>query len=177
MSRAGTVTIARLLGLLAQTIGHPDLAVSHFEDALAFSREAGYRPELAWTSYDYATFLRTRRRENRALALVREARSICEELGMRPLMERVNSLLENTESEPPKRTKCPADLTERQLQVLRLLAKGNTGREIAKELELSERTVERHIAGIYDKKVPATGLRLPPLPSANRSLSIRLCRR
>ena len=37
----------RLLGLLSQTMGSPDLAAEHFEDALAFCRKSGYRPELA----------------------------------------------------------------------------------------------------------------------------------
>ena len=50
-----TVTSAdRLLGLLSQTMGNFDQAVGHFEDALAFCRKAGYRPELAWTCCDYA---------------------------------------------------------------------------------------------------------------------------
>jgi DNA-binding NarL/FixJ family response regulator len=35
--------------------------------------------------------------------------------------------------------------------VLRLLAEGKTTREIAEELVLSERTVERHIADVYGK--------------------------
>ena len=44
----------RLLGLLAETIGRLDQAMTHFEDALAFCRQAGYRPELAWSCHDYA---------------------------------------------------------------------------------------------------------------------------
>ncbi len=42
-------------------------------------------------------------------------------------------------------------LSPRQLQVLRLIAEGKQTREIADELVLSERTVERHIAGVYVK--------------------------
>jgi tetratricopeptide (TPR) repeat protein len=60
-SLAGTVylviSIDRLLGLLAQTMGNLDKAAEHFEDALAFCRRAGYRPELAWTCCDYADVL------------------------------------------------------------------------------------------------------------------------
>ena len=52
------VQIDRLLGLLAHTMGNPDDAAAHFEDALAFCRKAGYRPELAWTCCDYADTLR-----------------------------------------------------------------------------------------------------------------------
>ena len=47
----------RVLGLLAQTMGDLVLASTHFEDALAFCRKAGYRPELAWTCCDYADTL------------------------------------------------------------------------------------------------------------------------
>lgn len=42
-------------------------------------------------------------------------------------------------------------LTERQGQVLALLASGKTNREIAAELVLSERTVERHLADVFGK--------------------------
>jgi pimeloyl-ACP methyl ester carboxylesterase/DNA-binding CsgD family transcriptional regulator len=42
-------------------------------------------------------------------------------------------------------------LSSRQLQVLRMLSEGNRTKEIADELVLSERTVERHIAAVYAK--------------------------
>lgn len=45
----------------------------------------------------------------------------------------------------------PDGLTERQVEVLRLLASGRTNNEIAEELVLSVRTVERHIGNIYGK--------------------------
>ena len=91
----------RLLGLLAHTMGKPDDAVSHFEDALAFCRKAGYRPELAWTCCDYADTLRQRDGEGdreKAVALLDESLAISRELGMRPLMERVLSRREILEA-------------------------------------------------------------------------------
>ncbi|HLF78997.1 MAG TPA: alpha/beta fold hydrolase [Dehalococcoidia bacterium] len=42
-------------------------------------------------------------------------------------------------------------LSSRQLEVLRLIAEGKRTQEIAGALVLSERTVERHIAGVYAK--------------------------
>jgi pimeloyl-ACP methyl ester carboxylesterase/DNA-binding CsgD family transcriptional regulator len=42
-------------------------------------------------------------------------------------------------------------LTPREIQVLRLIARGRSNREIAVDLVLSERTVARHIANIYTK--------------------------
>ena len=52
-----------LLGLLAQTMGTGDLAEEHFEQALTFCRNAGYRARLAWACCDYADVLRERNGE------------------------------------------------------------------------------------------------------------------
>jgi len=43
----------------------------------------------------------------------------------------------------------PDRLSDRQIEVLRLLGLGRTNRQIAESLVLSERTVERHVADIY----------------------------
>jgi len=48
-------------------------------------------------------------------------------------------------------TSRPHGLTERELQVLRLLSGGKTNREIAAELVLSDRTVDRHVSNIFAK--------------------------
>ena len=45
----------------------------------------------------------------------------------------------------------PDDLTERELEVLRLIALGHTNSEIAEQLYLSVRTVESHRAHIQQK--------------------------
>ena len=45
----------------------------------------------------------------------------------------------------------PDGLTAREVEVLRLLAAGRTNDEIAAELVLSVRTVERHVGSIYEK--------------------------
>ncbi len=99
-SRRGTVVppiginYNRMLGFIAQTIGKLEEAMAHFEDALAFCRNAGYRPEYAWSACDYADALLQRNGPDdraKAMSLLDEALSISRELGMRPLMERVLS--------------------------------------------------------------------------------------
>jgi DNA-binding NarL/FixJ family response regulator len=43
------------------------------------------------------------------------------------------------------------ELTDREIEVLRLIAEGKNNREIAAELFLSEGTVKNHVSAIYDK--------------------------
>ena len=45
----------------------------------------------------------------------------------------------------------PGSLSEREAQVLRLLAEGRTNRDIAAALFISEKTVARHVSNIFDK--------------------------
>jgi DNA-binding CsgD family transcriptional regulator len=52
--------------------------------------------------------------------------------------------------EPPTR-RTPGSLSEREAQVIRLLAAGKTNRDIAAALFISEKTVARHVSNIFDK--------------------------
>jgi HD-GYP domain-containing protein (c-di-GMP phosphodiesterase class II)/DNA-binding CsgD family transcriptional regulator len=52
---------------------------------------------------------------------------------------------------PRPRRAWPADLTDREVEVLRLAARGLSNKEIAKSLVISHRTVQHHLAHIYDK--------------------------
>lgn len=45
----------------------------------------------------------------------------------------------------------PADLTERELEVLRLIGQGKANKEIALALGIAERTVEFHVSNLLDK--------------------------
>lgn len=52
---------------------------------------------------------------------------------------------------PRRRATWPNDLTDREVDVLRVLARGRSNRQIADELVLSPRTVQHHLASVYDK--------------------------
>jgi DNA-binding CsgD family transcriptional regulator len=153
------LSVDRVLGLSAQTIGQLDEAAEHFEEAFSFCRKGGQRPELAWTCHDYAEALLQRNGPGdraRVISLLDEALSISSELGMRPLMERVVALKDKVESQPlrgnrPIAPTYPDGLTEREVEVLRRIAAGKTDREIAEALFISVRTVTTHVSNILNK--------------------------
>jgi DNA-binding CsgD family transcriptional regulator len=161
MSIHGDISRDRLLALLAQTMGQADKTAAHFEDALAFSRKAGYRPELAWTCQDYANMLinpvgahgRAPLPGDRwkAISLLEEALAITQELGMRPLMEKVVALQEKAESQPFRAPTYPDGLTQREVEVLHLIAAGKTDRQIAEELFISVTTASTHVRNLLNK--------------------------
>ena len=135
-------------------MGNLDKAAEHFEDSLTFCRKAGYRPELAWTSHDYVNALLHRNNpgdREKAISLLDEALTISEELVMRPLMERVVALQERVESQPLQASPYSDGLTQREVEVLRLVAAGKTDRQVAAKLVVAEGTVRRHISNIYAK--------------------------
>ncbi len=45
----------------------------------------------------------------------------------------------------------PASLSDREMQIIELVAAGLTNEKIADELEISKRTVDNHISNILDK--------------------------
>lgn len=60
-------------------------------------------------------------------------------------------VLPSSEAVPPPSAIYPADLTEREVQVLRLVAQGLTNAEIADELGLSKKTIAHHLTHIFNK--------------------------
>jgi DNA-binding CsgD family transcriptional regulator len=73
------------------------------------------------------------------------ARSTFERLGAAPDLARIDSLIKGAPSAHAY------GLTPRELQVLRLVAAGDTNKAIAAELSLSDRTIERHLSNIFTK--------------------------
>ncbi len=141
----------RLLGRLAHLLGRAADASRYFEGALIFCRDAGYRPELAWTCYDYGSALAERDGKDdrtRAASLLDEASALADELGMHPLAGFVSEFMRFHRSKlVPK----PDGLSRRELEVLKLVAKGLTNKEIAARLFISANTVAVHVARILEK--------------------------
>jgi DNA-binding CsgD family transcriptional regulator len=73
------------------------------------------------------------------------ARQVFTQLGAIPDLTRVDAYTSK------RSVTEPSGLSTREVEVLRLVAAGNTNRAIATELFLSERTVERHVSNILTK--------------------------
>jgi DNA-binding CsgD family transcriptional regulator len=73
------------------------------------------------------------------------ARRSLEQLGARPELERLQHLDGSGDASPV------AGLTPREIEVLRLVARGHGNRAIARELTISEHTVARHVQNIFAK--------------------------
>lgn len=52
---------------------------------------------------------------------------------------------------PAQKEPLPAEITERELDVIRLVAHGKSNQEIASELVISEKTVKTHMSNIFSK--------------------------
>lgn len=52
---------------------------------------------------------------------------------------------------PPAARVWPAGLTEREVEVLRLIARGRSNREVGERLFISAKTVGRHVENLYAK--------------------------
>ena len=150
--------IPRLLGVAA-TIGRDwERAEESFQTAIQVAAKNGARPELGRTFLDYAGMMIARGGKgdrDRATDLVQRALPIFVELGIEPFRRRATELADSLRVEiAPQRARVsayPDRLSEREVEVLLLIARGRSYQQIADELILSPKTVARHVSNIFDK--------------------------
>jgi DNA-binding CsgD family transcriptional regulator len=143
----------RLLGLLCLAFGDISQATDHFEEAIEICREKGFLPQLAWSNYDYARALFQRQQpgdRKRAASLLAGALTTANKLSMILLANRINAVLKSRVS-PNILADNPYGLSDREIEVLKLLAEGKTNREIAWQLYVSPNTVATHVQNILSK--------------------------
>src|SRR5215813_6279656 len=89
------------------------------------------------------------------------AHRFAERLGMSAAVQEAQTLVRSTAARQSQdrivgaaragRARWPAGLSDREVEILRLLAKGLSRRQVAETLFLSEHTVRHHLEHIYDK--------------------------
>jgi DNA-binding CsgD family transcriptional regulator/tetratricopeptide (TPR) repeat protein len=178
---AGTVARSRA-GDTAVAAVWWERATQHFQDALAHNSRLGAPALAAHTRYEHAALLIDRQRlhstspgshitkedavatwREQARLLLEQALDVAGTLGLARLAEqataaraRLHELPAAKGSARPVRPALPDGLTEREVEVLQLIAAGKTNKEIASCLVVSASTVMHHGVSIY-RKIDARG--------------------
>ena len=82
-----------------------------------------------------------------------QALALFEELEMSHSVQQVLGRLHalSTQAKSPTRPSLPAHLTQREVEVLKLVVQGKSNRQIAHALGLSEKTVTNYLTHIFNK--------------------------
>ncbi len=146
----------RYLGMLAATLREWKRAEEHFERALTLNEAMGARTWLAHTAYEYARMLIESDEESdeRAAELLSRGAELASSTGMTALGGRIAALRrpQPALAEPAHGPfELPDDLSAREAQVLRLIARGLSNRDIGAGLFISEHTAANHVRSILRK--------------------------
>lgn len=137
-----------LRGQLALASGDPATAHQHLQVAVDTYQRVGLPFEESSARADLARSMHSVDRHDSGCEQARAARDGFERLGAAVEERKVRAMLDEL---------CPADhapvggLTRRELEVLRLVARGATNQEIADELVVSRHTVRRHVSNLLTK--------------------------
>jgi len=142
-------SVAAADGLVARQRGDNAAAVSHFEKASMLYERSGAPYETARARQDLALALAATGQHAAAEREARQALSAFQSLGAERDVARVKEQIERLAGSKATRGKPP--ITDRQLEVLRLVALGLSNPEIAARLHLSDHTVKRHIANLLTR--------------------------
>lgn len=141
----------RTLGELDTDGGLYEEADAHLRAALSLAEACAAPYERALTLLALATLRAATGDTDAARTLSMEARAICVSLGARPTLAHVENLLATLHDRETRAHAYPVGLSAREVEVLRHLAAGQTNREIAVALSLSEHTVRAHLRHIFAK--------------------------
>jgi ATP/maltotriose-dependent transcriptional regulator MalT len=145
------LTAHRLQGELYTQLGELTEARRQLDAAYSLAEACAATYERALILLAFAELERCSGAPAAAATALDAARSIFEALGAAPALARAGELAALLADGAPVEPFAGIGLTPREIEVLRLVANGGRNRDIAEELFLSVRTVERHITNLYAK--------------------------
>jgi DNA-binding CsgD family transcriptional regulator len=133
--------------------GDPSAALRHLRVAAAGWQHVGVPYEVARTAVVVGLSCAALGDSTSAALELDRARDIFTELGARPDLERLGSLIAGlgASTKEQRGARGAGGLSAREREVLALVAAGNSNREIAAELVISQHTVSRHVENIFTK--------------------------
>jgi DNA-binding CsgD family transcriptional regulator len=140
-----TAASAHAAGAVLLAEGHIEGASTPLRQACEIWRELEMPYEEAQTCLLLADVCEKRRDPDGRRLEIETARGIFTQLRAEPSLARIAAQSERASHQRI------GSLSEREAQVLRLLAAGRTNRAIAAQLFISEKTVARHVSNIFDK--------------------------
>ena len=143
--------IRRFLGELFLAEGDHAMAETWLQESLELAKACAIPFEEALTLLEIARLRTAVGDREDARRLLDKVREICEPLEARPTLEQldeIEALLSTPQQDVPA---YPHDLSQREVEVLRLVVEGMTDGEIAEELYLSPRTISTYLSSIYNK--------------------------
>jgi ATP/maltotriose-dependent transcriptional regulator MalT len=139
-------------GAVAEARGDYDAARQCFEDAADHYLRGGGVFHAARARVHLAEALAALGHASAAATEARDAYRVLHQLGATHAAAEATALLRKIAGAPVGSVDLgPTHLTARELEILRLVARGLSNQQIAQELVLSVRTVERHVGNIYSK--------------------------
>lgn len=148
--------VDRVLGMIAALDGAWETATMHLVAAEETVRREGLQPELARTLLALAD-VEVRRggrgSAKRARTLLEEALALFQELDMAESLRYTRKQLRSLSGRPPDppSLKYPDKLTEREVEILRLIAKGESNHEIAEALGFAQKTIDNGLNNLFNK--------------------------
>jgi ATP/maltotriose-dependent transcriptional regulator MalT len=140
-----TAMSAHARGAVALARGEPADALTELRRASQVWQELGAPYEVARAGVLVGVACAALGDQDGAALELEASRGVFAELGAHPDLSRTDWLLSSSS------VRDMHGLSPRELQVLRLVASGETNKAIAAALILSERTVDRHVSNIYAK--------------------------
>jgi DNA-binding CsgD family transcriptional regulator/tetratricopeptide (TPR) repeat protein len=145
------VTAQQLLGQLALDHGDVIAAERHLVAAHDLATACAAPFILAQVRVALAELRLAEGRSRDAAGLLDEAIATATDLGAARLRAKAEALHTAAAGDPAPDASFPAGLTQREVEVLRLVAQGMTDGAVAERLFISPRTVSQHLRSIYGK--------------------------
>ncbi len=140
-------------GELARRTGNSDAAIAAFHKAVSVLEGVPVPFDAAKARVRLARALQESGDIAESTREARAALQMFESLGARPAMEEARALLRALGARLPTKRTAPGfdGLTGRELEIVRLVAKRQSNKEIGAQLDISSRTVGTRLANVFDK--------------------------